>query len=220
VPMAEETGAIVAIGEWVLRTAVEQSVAWQRQGLPPVRMAVNVSARQIEHRDDIVAKIRELLQETGLDPALLELEITESAMLKQEAAAIALFERVRELGVGLSLDDFGTGYSSLSYLRRLPIDTLKIDRSFIQGADDNAADASLVGAIIAMANVLDLRVVVEGVETRKQRRYLEQLGCDESQGFLFSPAVDAVEAAAILRKKPRRRRITAPRRRRRAAAEV
>ncbi|HEX5053113.1 MAG TPA: EAL domain-containing protein [Planctomycetota bacterium] len=220
VPLAEETGAIVPIGDWVLRRAVEQCLAWQAEGLPQVRIAVNVSARQMEHRDDFVAKVAELLAETGLEPSLLELEITESSLLKDEEAAVALMHRVRELGVGLSLDDFGTGYSSLSYLRRMPIDTLKIDRSFIQGADGNPADAALVGSIVAMAKVLGLRVVVEGVETRRQRRFLEQLGCDEIQGFLISRAVPAAQAAAMLRRRPRKRRLPAVLRKRRSRALV
>ncbi|MCB9885675.1 MAG: EAL domain-containing protein [Planctomycetes bacterium] len=198
VPMAEETGAIVAIGDWVLRTAIQQCVAWRRAGLPPVRMAVNVSPRQLEYRDDFVTKLEGMLAESGLDPSLLELEVTEYSLLKHEETAVALFERVRELGVGLSLDDFGTGYSSLSYLRKLPIDTVKIDRSFIQSTDENPADVALVGAIIAMAKVLGLRVIVEGVETQQQLDLVEQLGCDEFQGFLFSRAVDADAATAIL----------------------
>ena len=212
VPLAEETGAIVAIGAWVLRTAMQQCVEWQRAGLPPVRMAVNVSPRQFEHRDDFVAKVEQLLEETGLDPAQLELEITEGALLQHEEQTVALFTRLRELGVGIALDDFGTGYSSLSYLRRLPIDTLKIDRSFLQGADRNPADAALVGVIIAMAKVLKLRTVVEGVETRGQRRFLEQLGCDEYQGYLCSPAIGADEVAALLARKRRRTRTAGARR--------
>ena len=198
VPMAEETGAIVAIGEWVLRTAIEQCVAWRKAGLPSVRMAVNVSPRQLEVRDDFAGRLGELLRASGLPPDLLELEVTESSLLEHEDEAVALFGRVRALGVGLSLDDFGTGYSSLSYLRKLPIDTVKIDRSFIQGTDESPADVALLGAIIAMAKVLDLRVIVEGVETDKQRDLLEQLGCDEYQGYLFSRPVDADEATALL----------------------
>jgi EAL domain-containing protein (putative c-di-GMP-specific phosphodiesterase class I) len=168
-----------------------------------------VSVRQIEGREDFVQKVAALLEETRLDPRLLDLEITEGVLLKDEDAAIALFEKLRDMGVGLSLDDFGTGYSSLSYLRRLPIDTLKIDRSFIHGAHSNPEDAALVGSIIAMAKVLDLRVVAEGVETRRQRRLLEELGCDEIQGFLFSSPLDASATAALLLKQPRPQRKTA-----------
>ncbi len=210
--MAEETGAIIPIGDWVLRTAIEQTLKWQAEGLPPVRVSVNVSVRQIEHRDDFVQKVAALLEESQLDPALLDLEITEGSLLKDEEATIALLERLRDLGVGLSLDDFGTGYSSLSYLRRLPIDTLKIDRSFIQGAAANPEDAALLGSIIAMAKVLGLRVVVEGVETPEQRRFLQELGCDEIQGFLFSEPVRAEDVAAFLRanKSNRRKRSAGP----------
>jgi len=205
IPMAEETGAIVPIGEWVLREAVEQAVRWQAEGVPPVRIAVNVSARQLECGDDFAAKIADLLEETGLDPSLLDLEITESAMLKDEDAVIALLENLRDQGVGLALDDFGTGYSSLSYLRRLPINTLKIDRSFIMGVETNAEEAALVESIISMAKTLNLRVVAEGVETRKQQRFLDDLGCDEIQGFLFSRPIDATDAAEFLSRKRRKR---------------
>ena len=168
-------------------------------------MAVNVSVRQIEHRVDFVQSVSAQLDETGLDPGLLDLEITEGALLRDEESAIALLSRLKSLGVGLSLDDFGTGYSSLSYLRRLPIDTLKIDRSFIQGADSNPEDAAVVGSIVTIAKALGLRVVVEGVETKKQRHFIEKLGCDEIQGYLISKPLNASDAAAILRKKRRAR---------------
>ena len=216
IPIAEETGAILAIGEWVLRAAIAQILIWQQQGLPPLRIAVNVSARQIAARRDFVGMLRDLLAETGIDPSRLDLEITESSLLTDADDAVAMLAEVRALGVGLSLDDFGTGYSSLSYLRRLPIDTLKIDRSFIQGAADNPADVALVGSIVAMAKVLGLRVVVEGVETQKQRRFLEQLGCDEIQGFLVSPAVPAAMIPDLLQQKPRRGRREPAKRRSRA----
>ncbi|MBL9078801.1 MAG: EAL domain-containing protein [Planctomycetes bacterium] len=205
-PLAEATGVIVPLGEWVLRTAAAQSVAWQLEGLPPIRMAVNVSARQLEHRDDFVGTVQAVLDATGLEPSLLELEITESSMLQDAEATVAQLERVRALGVALALDDFGTGYSSFAYLRRLPIDTLKVDRSFVEEADADPEDAALVGAILAMARVLSLRVVVEGVETKRQRRFLEHLGCDEIQGYLVSRPVPADAAAALLRPQGRKRR--------------
>ena len=201
IPMAEETGVIIPIGDWVLREAMEQMKSWQDEGLPPLRVAVNVSARQIDPRLDFVGKVERLLAETGLDPKLLDLEITEGALLTDEETAIPMFQQLRNVGVGLSLDDFGTGYSSLSYLRTLPIDTLKIDRSFIQCVDTNPSDAALVGTIIAMARVLGLRVVVEGVETRNQQAFLVELGCDEIQGFLYSEPISAEETTAILREK-------------------
>jgi len=201
IPMAEETGVIIPIGDWVLKQAMQQLVTWQQEGLPAMRVAVNVSVRQIDPRLDFVGKVVSLLEETGLDPKLLDLEITEGALLSDEETAIPMFQQLRNLGVGLSLDDFGTGYSSLSYLRRLPIDTLKIDRSFIQCIDTNPADAALVGSIIAMARVLGLRVVVEGVETRAQQSFLVELGCDEIQGFIFSQPISAEQTTEILRHK-------------------
>lgn len=205
IPIAEETGAIVPIGDWVLREAVEQAVRWQEEGVPPVRIAVNVSARQLECGGDFASKVADLLEETGLDPSLLDLEITEGAMLKDEEEVIALLENLRDQGVGLALDDFGTGYSSLSYLRRLPINTLKIDRSFIMGVDSNPEEAALVESIISMAKTLSLRVVAEGVETRKQQKFLDELGCDEIQGFLFCRPIDAAAAAEFLSRKRRKR---------------
>jgi len=220
IPMAEETGAIVAIGDWVLREAVRQSVSWQEDGVPPVRVAVNVSARQLETGDDFAERVAEVLDESGLDPGLLDLEITEGAMLKDEEQAIELFEKLRDTGVGLALDDFGTGYSSLSYLRRLPINTLKIDRSFILGVEEDPDERALVESIITMAKSLQLRVVAEGVETRKQQRFLDELGCDEIQGYLFCKPVCAEEAAEFLSRKRRRRprrKATATTRRRKTA---
>ncbi len=205
IPRLEETGAIVPIGAWVLRTAMQQAVEWQCDRSAPVGIAVNVSVRQIEQGDDFVNEVTALLGATGLDPRLLDLEITEGVLLEDPEAAIVVLEKLRQLGIGLSLDDFGTGYSSLSQLRQLPFDTLKLDRSFICGADSDPDAAALVGSIIAMAKVVELRVVVEGVETRKQRRLLEQLGCDEIQGYLISKPMPAAAATAMLRGKRRRR---------------
>jgi diguanylate cyclase (GGDEF)-like protein len=208
IPLAEETGTIVAIGDWVLRSAMRQALQWQADGLPPVRVAVNVSVRQIQHRDDFVGKIAGMLAETGLAPELLELEITESVLLGNPESAGEVLGRLRELGVVIALDDFGTGYSALSQLRLLPIDTLKLDRTFIRGAASNPEAAALVGSIIAMAKVLGLTVVVEGVETRAQRRLLEELGCDEIQGYLLREPMAEHEATAFLRRRlvPRQRR--------------
>ena len=205
IPMAEETGAIVAIGDWVLQEAMQQAIRWQAEGVPPVRIAVNVSARQLECGNNFAERVAELLEETGLDPALLDLEITEGAMLKDEEAVIALLEELRGLGVGLALDDFGTGYSSLSYLRRLPINTLKIDRSFIIDVETDPEEAALVESIISMAKTLNLRVVAEGVETQEQQTLLDSLGCHEIQGYLFSKPLPAAATAEFLCKKRRRR---------------
>jgi diguanylate cyclase (GGDEF)-like protein len=204
IPRIEETGAIVPIGAWVLEQAMKQGVEWQALRSTPVRMAVNISVRQIEQGQGFVDAIAALLAATGFDPRLLELEITEGVLVKDADAAIAVLEKLRLLGINLSLDDFGTGYSSLSQLRRLPIDTLKLDRSFIFGADSDPDAAALIGSIIAMAKVVELRVVVEGVETRKQRRLVERLGCDEIQGYLISKPLPADGATALLRSKRRR----------------
>jgi diguanylate cyclase (GGDEF)-like protein len=211
IPLAEETGAIVPIGEWVLRSAMLQAREWKEAGMP-TRVAVNVSARQLQQREDFIAMLVLLLAETRLDPGLLELEITESVLLEDSEAAVTLFQDLRRIGVGLALDDFGTGYSSLSQLRRLPIDTLKLDRSFIHGAESNPESAALIGSIIAMAKVLDLRVVVEGVETRQQRDLLEELGCDEIQGYLVHRPMAVAEATEFLgHKRPPRASRKAPR---------
>jgi len=206
IPLAEDTGTIIEIGEWVLREAISQAMAWAEEGVPSARVAVNVSVRQIEHRGDFAHQVEQLLEETGFDPSLLDLEITEGALLKDEEGAIELFERLNAIGVGLSLDDFGTGYSSLSYLRRLPIDTLKIDRSFLQGAHTNPEEAALFESIVSMAKTLHLRVVAEGVETVEQKEFLEQLGCDEAQGFIFSHPMNAADTADFLREHGTRRK--------------
>ena len=206
IPLAEDTGTIIEIGEWVLREAIAQATRWMEDDVPSVRVSVNVSVRQIEHRGDFARQVELLLEETGFDPALLDLEITEGALLKDEEGAIELFNRLNDLGVGLSLDDFGTGYSSLSYLRRLPIDTLKIDRSFLQGAHTNPEEAALFESIVSMAKTLHMRVVAEGVETEEQKLFLEELGCDEAQGFLFSEPITASAMAEYLREHGTRRK--------------
>jgi hypothetical protein len=148
---------------------------------------------------ELVENVEALLQETGLDPSLLDLEITESMMVEDEEAAIRMLQRLRDMGISLSLDDFGTGYSSLSYLRRLPIQTLQIDQTFVRRINTDAQDAALAGSIVAMAKMLGLRVVVEGVETEEQCELLQSLGCDEAQGFLFSKPITATEMTELLR---------------------
>jgi predicted signal transduction protein with EAL and GGDEF domain len=197
IPLAEEMGSIVLIGNWVLRAAAQQAVAWQKANGVPLRVSVNLSPLQIEE-PDFAKTVASVLKETGLDPQYLEFEITESTLMQDEESNIALLQRLKAMGIRLSLDDFGTGYSSLSYLRRLPIDTLKIDRSFVQRIATDPDDAAFAGAIIGMAKVLRLRVVVEGVETEQQRDLLDELGCDEIQGFLFSTPVPADEVTAVL----------------------
>jgi EAL domain-containing protein (putative c-di-GMP-specific phosphodiesterase class I) len=197
IALAEETGLIVPIGEWVLRTACAQNKAWQQAGLPHLCVAVNLSARQFM-RDSLLQDVARVLAETGLTSSLLELEITESMVMRNPAHAVALLDSLKAMGVHLSIDDFGTGYSSLSYLKRFPIDNLKIDRSFIQDLPSDGEDAAITRAIIAMAHSLRLTVIAEGVETEKQRKFLHQHGCNEMQGFLFSKPLSAEEFLALL----------------------
>lgn len=192
VGVAEETGLIVAIGEQVLHQACTDNKAWQRMGLPPVFVAVNISAVQVRKVElDVV--VADILSETGLDPRWLDLEITETSLLTAEARAARLLAKLRELGLRLSLDDFGTGYSSLSYLRRFPIDTLKIDRSFVRDIADDRGDEAIASAIIAMGRRLELTVVAEGIETDRQLATLRAHGCRLGQGYLFSRPIPAEE---------------------------
>jgi len=190
IPVAEDTGLIIPIGTWVLRQACLQVAAWNRAGHRPLSVSVNLSVRQLQ-RPDIVAAVESVLAETGLPASQLSLEITESIAMQNVDVTLAAFAELKRLGVGITMDDFGTGYSSLSYLKLLPIDTLKIDRSFVRDVATDADDASIVRASIALAHELRLRVVAEGVETPEQLDFLRQHHCDEAQGFLFSAAVSA-----------------------------
>lgn len=195
IALAEETGLIVPIGAWVLLTACRQNRRWQRAGLGPLRIAVNLSARQFAE-PDLVETVARVLDETGLPPSSLEIELTESMMMADADAAIHTMECLKRMGVKLSIDDFGTGYSSLQYLKRLPVDVLKIDRSFVQDIVGNPDGAALVNAIISLAHGLRMQVIAEGVETIEQLDYLRGCGCDEVQGHVFSrpQPVDRVEA--------------------------
>jgi diguanylate cyclase (GGDEF)-like protein len=197
IPVLEETGLILPVGEWVLRTACGQNKAWQEAGIPPLPVAVNLSARQFQQRDlaDILARV---LEETGLDPRYLELELTESILMGQSEETLALIRRMETMGVKLMIDDFGTGYSSLSYLSRMPVHALKIDRSFVREITSSPDDAAIARTIIAMAQRLKMRVVAEGVETEGQLAFLSKQRCDEMQGYLFSPPLPAEEAARLL----------------------
>ena len=197
IPIAEENGCIHDIGMWVLRQACEQVKSWGRQGLPEPRVSVNLSARQFQ-QPNLASQIRQVMHETGLDPAGLELEITESTVMQDTDAAISALQSLSQLGVALAIDDFGTGYSSLSCLKRFPIDVLKIDRSFIKDVNHDANDAAITRAIIAMARGLDLAVVAEGVETLEQALFLQANGCDEMQGFYFSRPVLPDELGKML----------------------
>jgi EAL domain-containing protein (putative c-di-GMP-specific phosphodiesterase class I) len=198
IPLAEETGLINEIGEWVLREACRQAREWQDMGLTRRRMAVNLSARQFSDRTflDMVTRV---LAETGLDPACLELEITESQVMRQTEGMIMLLNKLSEMGVQLAIDDFGTGYSSLSYLKRLPIQKLKIDQSFIRDVTVDPNDAAIVVAIINMAKSLDLETIAEGVETAGQLALLRSKGCRTGQGFYFSAPVPSREIYPLLR---------------------
>lgn len=199
IPIAEETGLIVQIGEWVLRTACAQQSAWRRAGSPVIRMAVNLSARQFR-QNDIVKMVSQVLHETDCSAASLELEITESVIMENVEAATETLRELSEMGVHLSIDDFGTGYSSLSYLKRFPIHTLKIDRSFIMDISDHKDDAAIAKAIILLAHSMNLRVIAEGVETKKQLDFLEEHGCNQMQGYLFSPPLPAEQIEALFNK--------------------
>jgi diguanylate cyclase (GGDEF)-like protein len=191
IPVAEASGFIVAIGDWVLREAVRQAVEWRARGLCGV-MGVNVSAVQFL-QPGFVERVIALVTESGLEPAALELELTESLLVSDEREALLRLDALARFGVKLAIDDFGTGFSSLGYLKRFPIGRLKIDRSFIQGLPGDASDAGIVNAIVQMGRALRLEVIAEGVETDAQRRFLAEAGCAQFQGFLFAPAVGAAE---------------------------
>lgn len=198
IPLAEETGLIVPIGKWVLRAACAQSVAWQRAGIPPVHMAVNLSARQFND-ENLLSDIAAVLQETGLKPELLELEITEGMVMHDADRAAQTLTALKQMGVRLAMDDFGTGYSSLAQIKRFPLDILKVDRSFIRDIPADAEDKAITQAIIAMAKTLELTVVAEGVETREQAEFLRSLSCDELQGYYFSKPLEPQGFVELLR---------------------
>lgn len=199
IPIAEETGLIVPLGRWVMRKACEQLAAWQRQGLPAIGMAINLSPAQCSD-PYLLADIEDILMLTGVAPHLLEFEITESLLMQDVGRTVELLTDLKKLGVRLAVDDFGTGYSSLSQLRTFPVDTLKIDRSFVRGIGEDADDRAIAQAIMQLARTLRLDVVAEGVETDAQQHVLSELGCDLLQGFLFSPGVPAVELEAMLQR--------------------
>ena len=198
IPIAEETGLIVAIGEAVLRRACEETRLWEEKGLGPLRVAVNLSARQLAH-DGLVERVAAILHETRLDPSHLELEITESIMMNNVDRAVALLRELRAMGVHLAIDDFGTGYSSLGYLKRFPVNSVKIDRSFIMDIPADLDDIAITRAVIAMAHSLRLQVTAEGVETLEQYEFLRQLGCEQMQGYYFSKPLPARRFEEFLR---------------------
>jgi diguanylate cyclase (GGDEF)-like protein len=199
IPIAEECGLIGAIGDWVVREACRQGRAWQDAGLPSVRIAVNLSPTQFRH-GNLLATIRRALDDARLEARFLEVELTESVVMSEPEASVTILEQLSQMGVLVSVDDFGTGYSSMSYLRRLPVDKLKIDREFIREITSCPDDASIVRAIVSLAHSLRLKVVAEGVETVEQLEFLKTLGCDQYQGYYFSPAVPAEDFAALLQR--------------------
>ena len=185
IPIAEETNLIIPIGEWILYNACKQNKQWQQEGLPPLRVSVNLSPGQFK-QTQLVETIDRVLQDTDLDATHLELEITESLLMKDIAKAIAILKQLKQRGISIALDDFGTGYSSLSYLQKLPLNTLKIDRSFVTNIASNPDDAAISRAIVALAKSLHLNITAEGVENKAQLNYLQEQGCHEVQGYYFS----------------------------------
>ena len=197
VPVAEESGLIVPIGQWVLQEACRQARAWLDAGLPPVRMAVNVSAVEFMNRD-FLPGVRAALLSTGVEPQNLELELTETVLMQDANGAIATLNALKSLGVQLAVDDFGTGYSSFSYLRKFPLDSLKVDRSFVSEINSESSNAAILKAMINIGKSLGHRVVAEGVETQSQLKFLQQSGCTEGQGFFFCHPVIAEKFAEFL----------------------
>jgi len=199
IPIAEETGLIIPLGEWVLTTACTQTRIWHDAGFSTLRIMVNLSARQFKQQN-LVNTIRQVLQKTGLDPHYLELELTEGIIMQNNMAILKTLHELKALGILLSIDDFGTEYSSLSYLKRFPIDTLKIDRSFVQDITTNPDDAAIVTAIIAIAESLKLKIVAEGVENKEQAAFLRKLHCNNIQGYVYSHPLPAVDIGHLLLK--------------------
>jgi diguanylate cyclase (GGDEF)-like protein len=199
VALAEETGQILALGDWVLRKVIQQARLWLDSGVTDVPISVNISSVQIEAKN-LVDTVVEALRESGLPPGQIEFEVTETALLRDKSHAIKVLRELKQVGIKLSLDDFGTGYSSLSYLRCLPIDAVKIDRSFILDIVENEQDRALVRSIVTMAKVLGLAVIVEGVEETAQCNLLAEMECDLIQGFLYSEGVSAERIPETLKR--------------------
>jgi EAL domain-containing protein (putative c-di-GMP-specific phosphodiesterase class I) len=198
IQLAEETGLIVQLGEWVLREACSQNVEWHNEGIINLRVAVNLSGYQLQHKS-LLATIIKILDETGMLPENLEFEITESVIMQNPDFAVSILSEITELGIHISIDDFGTGYSSLSHLKRFSVNTLKIDKSFVQDVSLNSTDAAIATAIIAMGNSLNLNVIAEGVETQAQYEFLKDNNCGQVQGFLFSRPLPSDEFVKVLK---------------------
>lgn len=197
IPIAEETGLIERIGQWVLEAACAQYGQWQKMGLPPLRLAVNLSAQQF-HRASLVRSVVETLEAANFDPRYLELEVTESAAMHDVGFAISVLKKLSLAGIQIAMDDFGTGYSSLSVLKHFPLDTIKIDRSFVQDLVDSPSDAAIASTIIALAKGLDFKVLAEGIETPEQMAVLNEMGCDYAQGYWFSRPLNVVQINEML----------------------
>jgi EAL domain-containing protein (putative c-di-GMP-specific phosphodiesterase class I) len=197
IPLAEETGLILPIGEWVLKEACIQSVAWEKQGLSPIRIAVNISAIQFK-QGNFIEKVTEILFETKAKPEIIELEITESVAMGSIEDTLAKLHDLKEMGFHIAIDDFGTGYSSLQYLNQYPIDRLKIDRSFISSLNTSEKNVAIVKLIVLMAKGLNYKVIAEGVEEDSQKVFLRTIDCDEFQGYLFSPPLNKLDTEALL----------------------
>jgi EAL domain-containing protein (putative c-di-GMP-specific phosphodiesterase class I) len=200
IPVAEETGLIIPLGKWILETAFHQLSVWQTQfpSQPPLMMSINLSGTQLA-QENLVEVIEQLLKTTGIAPQTIKLEITESVAMKDVEAAISILLKLRSLNLHLSIDDFGTGYSSLSYLHRFPINTLKIDRSFVSHMTDADEDAAIVKTIIMLSDNLGIDVVAEGIETKSQELKLQQLGAEYGQGYFFSKPLDSDNASKLLK---------------------
>jgi diguanylate cyclase (GGDEF)-like protein len=209
IPLAEETGLIHPIGAWVLETACGQAKVWHDAGLRPIRMCINVSARQLNER--LVETVSRALAQTGLSPSSLELEITESVMVSKDPGTDAALQALRALGIGFAIDDFGTGYATFDYIKRLPVRTLKLDGSFVRGVCDNADDVAIVAASLSLARSLALRVVAEGVETAEQYERLKKLGCDHCQGYYVHRPLPVAALERLLGSEPRDAQTTRPR---------
>jgi EAL domain-containing protein (putative c-di-GMP-specific phosphodiesterase class I) len=198
IPMLEDTGLIIPVGLWVIRKVCETLKNWESDNVDVVPVAINLSARQLQVKG-LADIIRRILEEYNVNPALLELELTESVLMIDPESAVEILRDIKSSGIGLSIDDFGTGYSSLAYLSKLPIDTLKIDRTFISDIINNHEDAAITRAVIVLAHELDLKVIAEGVETFDQLDLLVKNGCDQIQGYLFSKPVTSDECAALIK---------------------
>ena len=198
IPVAEETGLIVSIGSWVLRQACETAALWIKEGLTTCHIAVNLSAMQFLH-GDLAGEIKDVLDSCGLDPNLLDVELTESMLVSNAEETIRILKVIKDMGVNVSMDDFGTGYSSLSYLTRFPLDNLKVDRSFVTGLPDDRDASAVARAIISMAQNLNLKIIAEGIETENQVGFLHALGCQVGQGYLFSPPVNNEKFMELVR---------------------